>query len=280
MTNSPKTPVEIDEALAARYEELARIDQRSDSRAASLIREAGAEYRYVGRRRVPNLSVAEAVSRIRERLANPTDEHQLGLANGFYLRVDAKRDLDDYEALLGERAAKLAEIDALDALYTGWSRFFVVTSSNGHIHRSMNCPTCRPTTTFGWLPSLSGKSEPEAIEFFGPAAECLCSVCFPDAPVAKDRNLSEAEVASILAGETPESPADRKARIAAEREAKKAEKAERAAARAAKTRAKVDAVYAKHPEILAPGYETRSLYDLDLPATVEDMIRDDLAAAR
>jgi hypothetical protein len=55
----------------------------------------------------------------------------------------------------------------------------LVTSSNGHVHSSMYCSTCRPTTTYGWLPELSGKTEADAVDELGPN---LCSVCFPTAP--------------------------------------------------------------------------------------------------
>lgn len=71
-----------------------------------------------------------------------------------------------------------AEIAALDAQYTGWSRFFLV--PGGHIHRSTRCSTCHPTTLFGWLPLLSGLTEADAVAEHGPL---LCSVCFPLAPV-------------------------------------------------------------------------------------------------
>ena len=50
----------------------------------------------------------------------------------------------------------------------------------GHIHSTMACSTCRPTTVFAWLPELSGLSEKDAVEAYGPL---LCSVCFPSAPV-------------------------------------------------------------------------------------------------
>lgn len=61
-----------------------------------------------------------------------------------------------------------------------WSRFFIVTSSNGHIHSSMYCSTCRPTTGFGWLSELSGLTEVDAVAAHGPL---LCTVCFPLAPI-------------------------------------------------------------------------------------------------
>lgn len=71
-------------------------------------------------------------------------------------------------------------LESWQDLYTGWSRFFLVTSSQGHIHSSTGCSTCLPTTRFGWLPSVSGLTEKEAVEQHG---ERLCSVCFPSAPV-------------------------------------------------------------------------------------------------
>lgn len=62
-----------------------------------------------------------------------------------------------------------------------WSRFFfVVSSAHGHIHSSMSCSTCRPTTGFAWQPSLSGLTEADAVKALGPK---LCSVCYPSAPV-------------------------------------------------------------------------------------------------
>ncbi len=77
--------------------------------------------------------------------------------------------------------ALLAQLKELDDQYTGWQRFFLVTSSDGgHIHSSLHCSTCHPTTQFGWLPQLSGLTEADAVADQGPR---LCSVCFPSAPV-------------------------------------------------------------------------------------------------
>lgn len=73
-----------------------------------------------------------------------------------------------------------AEVLALEDQYDGWSRFFLVTSSDGHIHSSMRCSTCTPSTTFGWLPDMSGRTEADVVAEHG---ALLCSVCFPSAPV-------------------------------------------------------------------------------------------------
>ena len=91
---------------------------------------------------------------------------------------------------------------AIDSEYQArrWSRFFLVTSSSGHIHSSMCCSTCnkgRKATTFALLPELSGRDEKAAVEKLGPA---LCSVCFPSAPVEFVENAKvDKKLAEILA---------------------------------------------------------------------------------
>jgi hypothetical protein len=87
-----------------------------------------------------------------------------------------------------EEAAKVdairKQIAPLDALYAEqkWSRFFIVTSSSGHIHSTMHCHSCnkgRNFTTFALMPSLSGSTTDAAVARLGSA---LCSHCFPTAP--------------------------------------------------------------------------------------------------
>lgn len=73
-----------------------------------------------------------------------------------------------------------------------WSRFFLVTSSDGHIHSSMGCPTCNFRTEFAWLPELSGLTPADAVESLG---EILCSHCFPDAPTSWTSGTSKASKA-------------------------------------------------------------------------------------
>jgi hypothetical protein len=193
-TTTLSTPLEVDSKLADLYEAHARIDSKLDSLRSTILGMADAKYYYRGRRRVTDMTEEEAV----EILSANRDGRNVRYGmqtNGEVLdRLDA-----EYEKAF----ESLEEIGSVQKLYTGWSRFFVVTSSNGHIHSSTHCSTCRPTTTYGWLPNLSGKTEAEAIAFFGVAAECLCSVCFPNAPT-KDRNLTAKEREDLLAGRTPE----------------------------------------------------------------------------
>lgn len=77
--------------------------------------------------------------------------------------------------------------------YTGWNRYFLVTNVGGHIHRTMDCTTCYPTTMFHMLVDLAAKDAAEAVAEEG---EVLCTICFPDAPVEwtnGTRNATKAE---------------------------------------------------------------------------------------
>lgn len=83
--------------------------------------------------------------------------------------------------------------------YEGWSRFYLVTSSKGHIHSSMDCSTCQWTTTFAWLPTVSGLTEAEAVAEHG---AILCTVCFPSAPL-EHTNQYELDKAAKAAESCP-----------------------------------------------------------------------------
>jgi hypothetical protein len=73
----------------------------------------------------------------------------------------------------------LADIKELNKKYTGWTRAFLVLNSNGHVHKSMECNTCFPTTRYLWVTDLSDENEDKIIELAG---EMACTVCYPNAP--------------------------------------------------------------------------------------------------
>jgi hypothetical protein len=77
---------------------------------------------------------------------------------------------------LAELATEIAEVEKL---YTGWTRAFLVSNANGHIHSTMSCATCFDTTRFIWLPNLSGEDRLKIAELAGEGA---CTICYPDAP--------------------------------------------------------------------------------------------------
>lgn len=77
-----------------------------------------------------------------------------------------------------------------------WNRAYIVTNSNGHIHKSTNCGTCYPTTQFGWLTQVSGEEEAEIVS---QAGEMACTVCYPSAPVDVLKKKSSLALPEVIA---------------------------------------------------------------------------------
>jgi hypothetical protein len=101
------------------------------------------------------------------------------------LFVNRQATLDHVASLRVRQDALGHEIGPLVALYARrqWSRFFLVTNGNGHVHSSTACTTCFPTTSYQWLTGLSGATEAEMVVEWG---ERACTVCFPSAPTNPD----------------------------------------------------------------------------------------------
>lgn len=68
----------------------------------------------------------------------------------------------------------------------GWNRAFLVANSNGHVHSSTGCSTCRPTTQYAWLTDYSGAEEDAIVRNAGHRA---CTTCYPSAPVGDAQSL-------------------------------------------------------------------------------------------
>ena len=105
------------------------------------------------------------------------------------------------------------EIAGLNKIYNQdpWTRAFLVINSNGHVHSSMDCNTCFPTTRYNWLVQYSNDDENTIVEDAGQDA---CTICYPSAPAEVLNRPSRIVTADKVA----------KAQAKAEREAKKAEK--------------------------------------------------------
>lgn len=156
MNLTTQTPVEIDTELAAIYSDIYRAQAAV----------TGAE------RRVADMAKhAEMIAR-RERFAINYSPEQVAAAEA---KLDTARDE------LVEQRARTFPYDAEYDRRGGWTRaFLVVTNGTGHVHRSMRCSTCYPTTEFAWLPEMSGSDESEIVEAAG---ERACTICYPSAPV-------------------------------------------------------------------------------------------------
>lgn len=166
-------PQDFDTQLAELHAKHLKNRQRHASAMTTLHRLAG-DTRRGHRVTSPwKLSDTEAVEKV-------TRSAKDGARGPRYAYTDALEALESADAALETTQAELAEYNAVFVARGGWSRFFLVSSNNGHIHSSMDCSTCRDTTQFSWLPQVSGKSEEDAVAAHGPM---LCSVCFPSAPV-------------------------------------------------------------------------------------------------
>jgi hypothetical protein len=123
-------------------------------------------------------------------IADASEAHDKAHRNAVFYskhRTGFKGEEKLAEAIAVRDEAFLA-LDKANAKYGGWSRFFIVNNVGGHIHRTMSCSTCYPTTEFGWLPNLSGLTEADAVEEWG---GILCSVCFPSAPVEHTNGVNK-----------------------------------------------------------------------------------------
>jgi len=126
--------------------------------------------------------------------------------------------VDEIEKAIGKIAVIKSEISAvnveiakLNKIYNQdpWTRAFLVLASNGHVHSSMDCNTCFPTTRYNWLVQYSNDEEKTIVEDAGKDA---CTICYPSAPAEVLNRPSRIVTADKVA----------KAAAKAERDAKKA----------------------------------------------------------
>lgn len=210
------TPREIDTKLAEVHGQIYKAEDRLNLIIGTMARLAGAEFYYRGRQRVTDMKLDEAIAKLTERAtyvaeykaANAyVEETSYGTYHGTNWDTFKGTPYDADEpaetlAKYNEQKTLLADLNEqaakLDASYTGWSRFFLVTSSAGHVHSSTCCSTCRPTTRYGWLPQLSGQTEAQAVSELGPT---LCTICFPSAPLdwTSGKKLTAAQAAKKAA---------------------------------------------------------------------------------
>lgn len=170
-----QTPRQIDEQLANLHSKAQAVNARI-AKAHDAAHAVTGEKRNRNKRNPWNTTHAQAVAKVRDMIT-------AGKTRQPWEAYCPTQVIADLEAAKADLVPINAAIAVLDAEYARrpWNRFFLVTSSDGHIHRHTACSTCYPTTEFGWLPELSGKTEADAVAEHG---TILCSVCFPTAPVA------------------------------------------------------------------------------------------------
>jgi nucleotide-binding universal stress UspA family protein len=95
-------------------------------------------------------------------------------------RMTAKAEA--FEAEGREAAEKAAPYETEFTDRGGWKRYFLVVSSDGHVHRERNCVTCFPRTAYHWIVELADCDEAAMVLKYG---EKACTICFPNAPAMK-----------------------------------------------------------------------------------------------
>jgi hypothetical protein len=203
-----QTPVEIDTKLASLYEQAQKAKSAVHSAMTSLHYKAG------HRQGTQGLWFQKDFSR----WASPQDaidavtlQTQSDLA---YSRSEAERALGAYYAATRVLNGIENQMAPLEAEHTRrqWTRaFLVLTSGHGHVHKSMSCRTCYPTTLFHWFPEWSGRDEAEIV---AAAGERACTVCYPSAPCTgpsqfytqEERELQARREAKAARGPAPTCP--------------------------------------------------------------------------
>lgn len=92
-------------------------------------------------------------------------------------KIEALESLIEAEEAAGRELLREAEpFTAEFARRGGWSRVYLVTNSNGHVHTHTHCRNTYATTQFYWVTTLSGATEEEVV---AEAGERTCLTCFP-----------------------------------------------------------------------------------------------------
>lgn len=169
------TPAEIDTELARLHDINSKHHTARSSSISTARRLNGERAVYQGRQRVWLNSAEVTLNELALKIADEC------LPN--WDMKDAIACIEHVGQLDRQIAAVTSEIEKLEAEYSRrpWARFIAV--ANGHLHSGTRCVggSIGISTTIGWHPELSGKTEADAVELLG---ERLCSHCFPSAPVA------------------------------------------------------------------------------------------------
>lgn len=215
------TPVEIDTRLAEIHRQLGALNHKISSLTNRVLDRAGLRIRHSATwqtRKVTytvtgtfedGVAILTAYSEAFEAwiaAGYPSDQRPTNPGGAMYTgsTIDVEELVAERRAAVARRLELWADANVLQGEYLSrpWPRYYLVTSSAGHIHSHTDCQTCRRTTEFGWMPERSGQTEAEAIADLGDYAESLCSVCYPNAPVdPKRKHITKAKAEKLSAGE-------------------------------------------------------------------------------
>jgi len=134
-------------------------------------------------------------------------------------RIEEIQSCENKIAILQDKLFKVGnQILELNEIYDQdpWTRAFLVINSNGHVHSSMDCSTCFPTTRYNWLVQYSNDDEKTIVEDAGQDA---CTICYPSAPAEVLNRPSRIVTADKIAkaAAKAERDAKREAKLAKEK---------------------------------------------------------------
>lgn len=145
----------------------------------------------------------------RSEIENNLRREQYTLDSTFATEAQLNKAVETVKGLNAQMALLIDERAELDDEFRGrggWTRYFLVLNSNGHVHTSTECETCFADTEFGWLTQFSGTDHDEMGKLSGMDA---CARCFPNLPAEIMQAKRDARV------DVPERIAEREARQAA-----------------------------------------------------------------
>ena len=200
------------------------------------------------------------IAEIQMRAARPKQRLRSALryleenSHDSYMRARYEKVQIEAEEQLEALRQEAAPFEAEYVRRGGWTRFFHVTNTNGHVHNSMHCSSCFFDTQYAWRTDLSGLTEAEVVER---EAYQACSVCMPIAPAVQK--------AAFKAHQAEKREAKKQ-----EREAKAAEKAARKLAREESLAHKANAALDKYGD----DYIKQAWYDGKITDSVYDTLYD------
>ena len=199
--NTNLTPVEVDAIYVERLRRLYDAEADASRAANKVVRESGKYVAINGHKGGVYVRNEAPLVAYRSYPLAEVQPHVLDVQTCIAEGLATASVVDDHcaaQEALSEARIDVAEIDVIYAA-APWSRYWLVTSSDGHIHSSTHCHTCNKglsRTGFALTPSLSGKETAEAVEALGPA---LCTACFPEAPVeSREQATIPARIALCL----------------------------------------------------------------------------------
>lgn len=205
------TPAAVDTEMARLYSEAAKAQAEVDSAwstAVSVANRVAVPRRSSWDPKPPHSQMLAELDALVAKHETDPDQHTETVVKELRDHADLKANRD---AIIEARKPYEREFDRRG----GWNRAFLVTNKGGHVHRDMNCSTCRPTTQYHWVTELSDHTEEEIV---GEALDRACTVCFPSAPVEL---LSRPTRIFSPEERTQQEARGQRATAAAEKEAKK-----------------------------------------------------------